>query len=775
MNKQPLNFNWKFICGFDESYLQTIPADANNIDLPHTVKLMPLNYFDEKEYQGIYSYFKMFDINDFSLENNYIIHFDSFMVEAKIYINDYYLGNYPSLYIPVDIDITKYVKEKDNKLIVVLSTIENSSYPPFSKIVDYLTFGGIYETVSLLSYKNKYIKKVYVDSSIDGHILLKLDSNIEDVNNIHNDVYFNNELINSFDGLESKLSDIKLWDIDNPNLYLLKTIYREDDIYEKYETKFGFRKAIFKNDGFYLNDKKRKIIGVNRHQSYPYIGYAATKSLQIDDADIIKYQIGVDVVRTSHYMQDENFLNRCDEIGLLVIDEIPGWQNINDDKIWKDMHFKNVEMMAKTAFNHPSVISHGVRIDESKDDYSLYLKSNQIAHDIDKARQTLGVRNFKNSQLLEDIYAYNDFSCNSRKHGLDKKKKISKYKKPYLVSEYMGHMYPTKAFDNEQVRLEHALRHAKVLDDYYKYDDISACITWCAFDYNTHKEFGSGDRICYHGLNDIYRNPKYASYIYKSQNENEIVLHVLNNMERGDFKEMFYQEIYVATNCDYIILYRNNKEVKKYYPINNEYKYLKHPPIKIDNVIGPIEDKRFSKNDQNKLSNLLSKLAIYGFSKLTLKDKLNIALLMVKYKLKYDDLVNIFNVYILGDNKNEVIYTFKGYIQNKEVISKSFGPSNKFHLKTKILKSELINDECYDTTKITISLRDQYERVMTYSFLPLNIEVSGPIILLSPSTISLHAGQVSIYIRSINKEGDGKVMIKSSVENIDIDLHVSCK
>ena len=230
----------------------------------------------------------------------------------------------------------------------------------------------------------------------------------------------------------------------------------------------NFREAWFQ----LLNGKKIKLVGLNRHQSYPYVGYAMPKSAQEDDANILKYEAGVNIVRTSHYMQSEHFLNRCDEIGLLVINEIPGWQHISKKEVWRNKHYQNVEQMVIEEYNHPSLVGHGVRIDESQDDHELYLKSNEIVHSLDSTRQTLGVRNFKNSELLEDIYAYNDFVCSDMTKGLDNPKKIKTKNHPYLVSEYLGHMEPTKATDSSKQRIYHALRHALVINDNFKYDNI---------------------------------------------------------------------------------------------------------------------------------------------------------------------------------------------------------------------------------------------------------------------------------------------------------------
>ncbi len=777
MNKQALNFDWKFINGFNSTYLNIIPSGAINIDIPHTVKMMPVHYFDESEYQGLFTYFKLFDVDKLNEDKVFILRFNGYMTKAKIYLNGHYFGEFASLYNPVEINVSSYLKERNNYLVVILSTIEDPSLPPFGYIVDYLTFGGIYRTVELLSYKEKYIAKTYVFGDMEGNISVKdiVSKELVDKENVIHNVYFQNELVASFKGNTCKIDNPRLWDIDNPNLYTMRSTYSDGVNKEFYETRFGFRNAEFRKDGFYLNNKKIKLFGLNRHQSYPYIGYAATKSLQIDDANILKYEAGINVVRTSHYPQDRAFLDRCDEIGLLVIDEIPGWQHIGTSSSWRDQHYKNISSMTETAYNHPSIIAHGVRIDESKDDYELYDTSNKIVHEIDPHKQTLGVRNFSNSELLEDIYAYNDFSCHNRKHGLVNRKKITKtHENGYLVTEYMGHMYPTKPFDNEMTRFEHCYRHARVIDDANKFEDIAGAIGWCAFDYNTHKNFGSGDRVCYHGVFDIFRNRKYASYVYQSQNDSAPVLKVLSNMSKGEFPENFYPEIYIATNLECVDLYKDKKFVKRYYPLRNEFKYMKHPLIKVDDLIGDLfDDPRFSKKDRKTIAKIISKIEIGGMYTLTLLDKITIAYYQAKYKLKFSDLYDIYNTYCGFQINGQNLIEFKGIRNDNEVvIVEQFASSKKFSLNISLLKNDLVNSDTYDTNRIVIKHVDEYNHVMSFSSLPLQIEVSGPLELLGPSLVSLTGGQTSIYVRSKKGSGIGKAVIKSSLGINEIPIKV---
>src|SRR5699024_3613449 len=137
--------------------------------------------------------------------------------------------------------------------------------------------------------------------------------------------------------------------------------------------------------------RRVKLVGLNRHQAYPYVGYAMPQRVQEKDAEILKYELGLNIVRTSHYPQSVHFLRKCDEIGLLVFEEIPGWQHIGDEA-WQAESIKNVEEMIKRDYNRPSIVLWGVRINESQDSHDFYVKTNAMAKSLDPIRQTGGVR-----------------------------------------------------------------------------------------------------------------------------------------------------------------------------------------------------------------------------------------------------------------------------------------------------------------------------------------------------------------------------------------------
>ena len=759
--KQSLNFSWNFVPSYSDDFLVKLPESSIKVNIPHTVKEVPYNYFSEQTYQFVSTYEKVFDVDYFSDERKYFLHFEGFMVKAKIYLNDKYLGEHVSIYIPVEIDVSNCIKEKNNLLLVVLDSHEDSNYPPFGFALDYLTFGGIYREVYLISEPQTYLRNIYVLGNTNGEIKITYDKIGEEKLKIVHHVYKNDVLVNDFFVDSFKIPKPELWDIDNPILYEVRTEIECNGQKGEYVTRIGLRDIRFDNTGFYLNDKKIKLIGLNRHQGYPYMGYAASKSLQEDDALILKNEIGVNVVRTSHYPQSEHFLNKCDEIGLLVVNEIPGWQHLSGDKIWREQCYKNTEMMVLTERNHPSVIAHGVRIDESIDDHELYSETNRIAHELDPSRPTIGVRNFTNSELLEDIYGYNDFSCDSLNIGLLNPKKVKYHSKALLITEYMGHMDPVKPTSDQQKKIEVALRHAKVIDDNLKYTNIAGAIGWCFVDYHSHADFGGGDYICPHGVYDLYRNPKYSSYIYASQQDKFPVLKVLSNMKPGDVPEAIFNDIYVATNCDYIELYKNDELVDKFYPKHDLFKYLKHPPILIDDIVGmTFKEEKFPERMHRKIARMFSYAAMHGFNHLPLKNKIYLGWMMFRYRVPYSELVYYWNKYVGAWGGKAKTYVVKGYINGVVVKQEEIGPSSSFDLECTTSKNVLINEDTYDTARIRVRHIDNHGNTMDYSNRILEITTKGAIELVGPINQALLGGQLTLFIKSVGQKGKGHVSIK---------------
>ena len=170
--------------------------------------------------------------------------------------------------------------------------------------------------------------------------------------------------------------------------------------------------------------------------------------VQKRDAYILKHDLNCNIVRTSHYPQSRHFLDACDDYGLLVLEEIPGWQHIGP-KPWQDISVDNVSRMIRRDWNHPSIILWGVRINESRDNHDFYTRTNAMAHSLD-SRQTGGIRYFQESEFLEDVFTMNDFGWPLKAPNHPR----------YLNTEFVGHTYPVKQTDDDQRQRELAVRHA---------------------------------------------------------------------------------------------------------------------------------------------------------------------------------------------------------------------------------------------------------------------------------------------------------------------------
>jgi beta-galactosidase len=347
------------------------------------------------------------------------------------------------------------------------------------------------------------------------------------------------------------------------------TLSDGSNLVDHYNTRVGFREAKFTPAGFYLNGKHLKLRGLNRHQTFPFVGQAMPARVQRHDAWILRQELKCNIVRTSHYPQSPHFLDGCDEYGLLVFEEIPGWQHIGNDD-WKNLSVEYVDKMIRRDWNHPSIILWGVRVNESGDDHDFYSKTNALAHSLDDSRQTGGVRYRYNSERLEDVFTMNDFGFPLRppNHPL------------YLNTEFSGHMYPTKRSDNVERLREHTHRHARVHDQLASDEKYAGGLGWCAFDYNTHNDFGSGDRICYHGVSDIFRIPKPAAGFYKSQCDpsEEIVLEPAFDWARGDENETFTNAL-VCSNCEKLRFYIGDRLIAEVEPDRKTYQHLKYAPF----------------------------------------------------------------------------------------------------------------------------------------------------------------------------------------------------
>ena len=577
--------------------------------------------------------------------------------------------------------------------------------------------------------------------------------------------------------LEHRMENVKLWHPDHPALYELRTyLVKDGQILDERRERIGLRSIDFRADGLYINGRKTKIRGLNRHQSYPYVGYAMPASMQRQDAVILKKELGLNAVRTSHYPQSHHFLDACDELGLLVFTEIPGWQHIGDEA-WKEQAVKNTRDMVCQYRNHPSIFLWGVRINESLDDDELYTRTNAAAHELDDTRPASGVRYLQKSSLLEDVYAYNDFSHDGTNAGTLKRAKVTPDgKKGYLISEYNGHLFPTKSFDTEDHRTEHMQRHAKVLDSYYGQKDVAGGFGWCMADYNTHKDFGSGDRICYHGVLDMFRNPKLAAYVYASQQEaSGAVLEISSSMDIGEHPACQTKGIYAITNADSVRVYKNDQFVGEYGRKASPYQNLPHGPIYIDDFIGDLLEKGegFSHSYAEDLKKILIAANKFGMAHLPVSTLLLAAKCMLFHGLKISDAVALYNKYVANWGGNVTAYRFEAVKNGQVVKTVEKKPVNQVRLLADASHTCLTEENTYDVAAIRLRAVDESGSVLPFYQEPLFLETKGPIQIIGPAYAALRGGMGGTYVKTVGQSGKALLRISGAhVKPVEIAFEI---
>lgn len=324
--KQYLNSGYAFCKGFDPDL--DCPGD---IELPHPAVYLPHHYYSSGDYQGQFTYATCFD-DEFPELPSKLLRFEGAMLKMEVLLNGESLGKFISGFLPVDIDATGKIRRKGNRLVILLDSTEDEEIPPFGNVVDYLTYAGLYRGVCLISQHESHLSDIYARGNSKGEIFVQAyDETGERTEDIKCTIYLDKQRLVDFKGSKGRLFEPKAYSPSSPTLYLLEVNYGE----EKYRQRLAFLDYSWTKDGFFLNGERLKLIGLNRHQSYPYFGSAAPKALQEDDARLLK-ELGINLVRTSHYPQSEDFLSACDELGLFVIDEIPGWQHIGPSKKWRE-------------------------------------------------------------------------------------------------------------------------------------------------------------------------------------------------------------------------------------------------------------------------------------------------------------------------------------------------------------------------------------------------------------------------------------------------------
>jgi len=631
-----LNFNegWLFLRDLDSAllegdYVERLGQDSveggewEQVRLPHTAAVEPL-VITEQQWQGKCFYRKNFELPPLYSNKRIFLRFGAAMHDAIVYLNGERIGAHKGGYLPFLIDLTGYWKLGSNCLLVELTNENDSHIPPAKPIkdLDFNYYGGLYREVELL-----VLNRVRITDALEGDdsglivgyekvegnkvdltISAELENTLERVMEV--DVHFivgleggRKELIDGGSHalepnskrrirLKHSLLNPALWDVESPSMYeLIAEVKKCGHLLDAKEVRFGVREIAFTREGFFLNGEKMWIRGTNRHQEYPYVGYAIPDEAQYRDAKKIK-EAGFDFVRLSHYPQDEAFMDACDELGLLVMNAIPGWQFFGDS-IFEKACESDLRTLIRRDRHHPSIVLWESSLNESGMSEAFMTRMHALTHELlsDQTIYTCG--------WIDGFY---DVFIPARQHS-----KPPDYwntyegNSPLFIAEYGDWEYyaqnagfnQTEFQDlKEEERSSRQLRGAgqvRLAQQALNYQEAhnsnrkgSHCgdANWLMFDYNR----GYSPDIESSGIMDIFRLPKFAYYFYQSQRD----------FEHDDDRELFIahywrdaslKDVKVYGNCDSVGLWLNGELLRTQMPDTGVYStHLAHPPFTFRDV-----------------------------------------------------------------------------------------------------------------------------------------------------------------------------------------------
>lgn len=618
----PLDRDWLFGGKYDPAATAAGFNDAGfaRIALPHSVAKLSWQNWDTAAWQDQWIYRRHFTLPPDLRGMRVFLHFDGVMTGTTPIINGHALPQHLGGYLPSRYELTGHLVDGENVLAVIVDA-RWSNVPPDgaavgAKRVDYLEPGGIHRSARLEIVPPVYVSDVFakpvkvLDASRRIDVACTLDAlvvpdkpatirvELRDGERViaraEENVRFDAAGERQIALTLSHLGNLTLWDVDHPQLYhVVTTLLLDGQPVHDHRARTGLREARFELDGFFLNGRRLQLFGLNRHELFPYVGYAMPARVMRRDAEILRRDFNCNIVRCSHYPQTAAFLDACDELGLMVWDEVPGWGYIGDDA-WKKLLLRDVRDMVIRDRHHPAIIIWGDRVNESPNEVELYRQSKAIVRSLDDSRPTAGSmtsgsRKTWETDWHEDVFAYDDYHADEDGTvGIED----ATPGVPYLLAEAVGQFNYSarKGFDikyrragDADVFRQQALRHAQAHSKAATKPRICGVIAWCAFDYAS--LVNPYNNVKCPGVADSFRIPKLGAAFYLTQGDPKIRPVIAPDFfwdfgaqtPRGPGKQAA-----IFSNCERLEVFINGRHHATLEPDAKSYPRLKHPPFFTD-------------------------------------------------------------------------------------------------------------------------------------------------------------------------------------------------
>ena len=280
-------------------------------------------------------------------------------------------------------------------------------------------------------------------------------------------------------------------------------------------------------------------------------------------------------------------------------------------------------------------------------------------------------------------------------------------------------------------------------------------------DYNTHREFGSGDRICYHGVLDSFRNPKLAAAVYASQGDADPVLAVSSSMDIGDNPAGQLGTAYVFSNAQQVKLYKNDVFVTALR--QSEWTALPHPPFVVDDTIGELLEtqEHFSPSKAAAVRDCLLAAGKYGLAGLPLAYKVKFGWCMLHYKMTFEDGVALYGKYVGNWGGEATRWRFDAVQDGNVVRSVTLCPSAKLHLEVKASRTTLREQDTYDMAAVRVRILDENGIPAPYAQFPVQFTVEGSAALVGPQTAVAEGGMTGTYLRTVGIAGESVLTVSA--------------